>query len=1045
MPEISDATGVPSVNPDVRGIAVRADASNFGGQIGQGLEALGEGATKAQTFYGQVAADDANNAYMDGAAKIRARVTALSGKAALDALPQAQEDLDSLYQDTRDTLWSPESKLNFDSISRRYRSNTSSDIQEYGAAQSKVYAKETNAGTIELAKNMAGQAQIRNDPAGLAHALDLMRSAYGKNADIDGLDGAAKASKVLDADRDFASSRILAALPTDPMGAKKILDTNQSVLVGTPEYESLSRQVESGVTGYLTATMSQPQARAAAAPSQPSVGAGARSSEAPQPYNIGNVKSAGGGYVVPASPTDGVILAANNLRDGYQGMTVGDIGKKWAPESDHNDPVEWANTVSKVSGIPVGAVPDLNNPDQLKAIVKGISVAEKSAQDRGNFGPDVIDAGVTASLAGKHAAIGGGGGAQPGSVPNFDYKHADGMIDPGNLDPWHRPVLHNPDGSYSTTSSFSIGTDKGETLIPSVVDGKRLSQADAIAHFKKTGENLGTFSSPDTADKFATDLHNAQATMFDQHGNPVTPSQGNQGGSDDAYLATVRTRAEAAGLSPAGVESVVKGVETNIKRDDSEQIQTTEAHTQDAIAYLSSGGDASKVALTPEQVRANIPGQRGDTLATELEAAQHYNTATKQLATAPQADVDKIITAGPVAKSLKGGAGDFDIHTKEENAIYSAAVARQKEIYGSGNTPGDPSGYVMRNFPDVALAFSAVTSPGANAASFQAYAQKTMSAQAALGIPADARRIMPRVAAVGTVTQLMTGDPAKVLPTLQGLRNEAGSYWPQMYSDLARAGLPPAYQALSVVNDQDAGVMAAALSRDAESRRKTNAPMVDTMRGISYDDGSGGAPKSVATIVDQSLSKDGGLTNLRATYGIFGRAGASQFDGIYDAVRTTAFYLFQTRGVTPDVAAQTAAKMVTSPFDFVTQPGHPPVRLQKGATDNFRGAAASVLDTLKADDLRPYLESSTQSGEAIAGQTDQELRDQTLQGAKHAYWISVPGADGRGAIRAMDPQSGQPVTLKNGKPLDVPFSRMQWLAQEAAHKRVVNDSAGQVD
>ena len=42
--------------------------------------------------------------------------------------------------------------------------------------------------------------------------------------------------------------------------------------------------------------------------------------------------------------------------------------------------------------------------------------------------------------------------------PGFDTTNAPGMVAPGNLDPWNRPVLHNPDGGYSTTSSISIGT-----------------------------------------------------------------------------------------------------------------------------------------------------------------------------------------------------------------------------------------------------------------------------------------------------------------------------------------------------------------------------------------------------------------------------------------------------------------------------------------------------------------------------------------------------------------------------------------------------------
>ena len=116
--------------------------------------------------------------------------------------------------------------------------------------------------------------------------------------------------------------------------------------------------------------------------------------------------------------------------------------------------------------------------------------------------------------------------------PNFDTQHAAGMVKPGNLDPWNRPVLHNPDGSYSTTSSMSIGTDAGETLIPTVVNGQRLTNEDAIAHFHETGENFGVFQTPAQADTFATALHNAQATMFDEHGNPKGRAPGSATAED---------------------------------------------------------------------------------------------------------------------------------------------------------------------------------------------------------------------------------------------------------------------------------------------------------------------------------------------------------------------------------------------------------------------------------------------------------------------------------------------------------------------------------
>ena len=83
-----------------------------------------------------------------------------------------------------------------------------------------------------------------------------------------------------------------------------------------------------------------------------------------------------------------------------------------------------------------------------------------------------------------------------------------GMIAPGNIDLNNRPVYFGNDGTYGTERSFSIGTDRGEVLIPQIVGGRLLSQQDAIRHYQQTGENLGTFSSPAAADAYAERVHN---------------------------------------------------------------------------------------------------------------------------------------------------------------------------------------------------------------------------------------------------------------------------------------------------------------------------------------------------------------------------------------------------------------------------------------------------------------------------------------------------------------------------------------------------------
>lgn len=100
-----------------------------------------------------------------------------------------------------------------------------------------------------------------------------------------------------------------------------------------------------------------------------------------------------------------------------------------------------------------------------------------------------------------------------------------GIVAPGNIDLTNRPRVKNADGSVSTVRSISIDEDGKTVLIPTVVGDKVVSDNAAIAHYKKTGENLGTFKDEKSATAYAKSLHEAQAASLDGQGDGAPQQQ----------------------------------------------------------------------------------------------------------------------------------------------------------------------------------------------------------------------------------------------------------------------------------------------------------------------------------------------------------------------------------------------------------------------------------------------------------------------------------------------------------------------------------------
>lgn len=122
--------------------------------------------------------------------------------------------------------------------------------------------------------------------------------------------------------------------------------------------------------------------------------------------NLGNIRSGPDSFRIYDSPEAGAADAAALLRRGYRGRNLLQIGQKWAPASDGNNPGQWARVVSQYSGLPVGQVPDMEDPDVLARLLRGISWIEK--EDPRRFSEDIISRGVQMALSNEGGKFHGG-------------------------------------------------------------------------------------------------------------------------------------------------------------------------------------------------------------------------------------------------------------------------------------------------------------------------------------------------------------------------------------------------------------------------------------------------------------------------------------------------------------------------------------------------------------------------------------------------------------------------------------------------------------
>jgi len=87
----------------------------------------------------------------------------------------------------------------------------------------------------------------------------------------------------------------------------------------------------------------------------------------------------------------------------------------------------------------------------------------------------------------------------------------------GNIDLNKRKMYKGPDGKIRTENSITVGFDDGEYVIPTVIDGKHLSEDDAINYFRQHRRYFGRFpvgTDRNVTGAYANKIHERQDAFY---------------------------------------------------------------------------------------------------------------------------------------------------------------------------------------------------------------------------------------------------------------------------------------------------------------------------------------------------------------------------------------------------------------------------------------------------------------------------------------------------------------------------------------------------
>lgn len=427
-------------------LSVRANPADFGAQIGAAATQLGNTgvqagndainyATQLQGMVNESLATDTETQFTERLGEKTGKFKSLEGMDAVKSLPGYIADIQALRSSMRQNLPAGAAR-SFDLLALRHEGFAIGDANTYAGAQVRQADYNSAASSISNSINLAGMSGD-NDAHFGGIVGDIKSQAVRMTSNTPGFSGqnpktgeavfdstpegqAAKTNYDNSVSHYIAqawTNRFLPLMDQDvlsayqkyqdqkgniPAAAQVSLNAMFAPRVADQQARNVVSNSFSNTNNDYLKTVGTPQAV------QENYG----TSSNPDPNNIGNIKTSAAsavgtaGFVKYATPVEGVTGTANNLRNNYQGLTINQIASKWTGEPEKA--ADWAATVSRVSGLPANAVPNLNDPAVLNKIIPAMGTAEKNPQDLAAFTPDVVSAGVQKSLNGGQPVTSGG-------------------------------------------------------------------------------------------------------------------------------------------------------------------------------------------------------------------------------------------------------------------------------------------------------------------------------------------------------------------------------------------------------------------------------------------------------------------------------------------------------------------------------------------------------------------------------------------------------------------------------------------------------------